>query len=63
MPLFRRRNKRKGLDQNKQPGGFGMGPKGECICPSCGKKVPHQRGIPCYEQKCPNCGKDMTRPR
>lgn len=63
MPLFRRRNKEKGLGQNRQPGGFGMGPEGECICPSCGKRVPHQRGIPCYEQKCPNCGKDMTRPR
>ena len=26
-----------------------------CVCPSCGKKVPHQRGNPCNEIKCPEC--------
>lgn len=40
-------------------GGFGAG--GECICPSCGKKAPHQRGTPCNEIKCPDCGTLMTR--
>jgi predicted DNA-binding protein (UPF0251 family) len=42
-------------------GGFGLGPSGECICPNCGTRAPHQRGIPCYKQKCPKCGTLMTR--
>jgi len=28
-------------------GGKGLGPSGDCICPSCGARVPHQRGNPC----------------
>ncbi|HEC80898.1 MAG TPA: hypothetical protein ENI42_00520 [Thermoplasmatales archaeon] len=42
-------------------GGFGLGPGGECICPNCGHKEPHQLGIPCYTRKCPKCGTPMTR--
>jgi len=42
-------------------GGKGLGPAGECVCPQCGEKAPHQRGIPCYEQKCPKCNTPMTR--
>ena len=42
-------------------GGFAAGPIGECACPSCGARAPHQRGIPCYQQKCPKCGAMMTR--
>ena len=43
-------------------GGMGLGPGGECVCPGCGEKVAHQRGVPCYQQKCPKCGQAMTRP-
>lgn len=39
----------------------GAGPSGECVCPACGAKVPHQRGVPCYDIKCPKCGAKMTR--
>ncbi len=42
-------------------GGFGLGPSGTCVCPKCGYEMPHQRGIPCYQQKCPKCGTMMTR--
>ena len=49
--------------RGRQPGGFGLGPSGECICPKCGTKVPHQAGIPCYEQRCLKCGTPMTRSR
>jgi len=42
-------------------GGFAAGPGGNCVCPKCGKKAPHQLGSPCYEQKCPECGAAMTR--
>jgi len=44
-------------------GGFGAGPGGNCVCPKCGKKVPHQQGAPCYQVRCPNCGTPMTRQR
>jgi hypothetical protein len=39
----------------------GAGPSGECVCPACGTKVAHQRGVPCYDIKCPKCGAKMTR--
>ena len=42
-------------------GGFGLGPSGECVCPKCGFRVPHQRGIPCFQHKCPQCGTPMVR--
>ena len=42
-------------------GGRGAGPGGYCICPSCGTKAPHERGIPCSTKKCPKCGAFMTR--
>ena len=50
-----------GRGRGRQPEGFGLGPNGECVCSKCNKKVLHQRGIPCYEQKCPDCGAPMTR--
>ena len=43
--------------------GFGLGPGDFCICPQCGEKIEHKRGIPCYKQKCPKCGANMTRKR
>lgn len=42
-------------------GGRGMGQGGECVCPSCGEKTPHERGNPCFDIKCPKCGTPMTR--
>jgi len=42
-------------------GGFGLGPGGECVCPNCGERVVHQRGVPCYTLKCPKCGTPMIR--
>ena len=42
-------------------GGRGAGPGGNCICPNCGQRVPHQAGVPCVQIKCPNCGTPMVR--
>ena len=42
-------------------GGFAAGPGGNCVCPKCGYKVPHQVGMPCYQQKCPRCNTRMIR--
>ncbi len=39
----------------------GAGPGGNCVCPSCGAKVPHQAGTPCYNLSCPQCGTKMAR--
>jgi hypothetical protein len=39
----------------------GSGPGGECVCPSCGHKVPHQAGQRCLDIECPKCGTRMVR--
>ena len=30
-----------------------------CICVHCNIRKPHEKGIPCRNNKCPNCGKIM----
>ncbi|MHC1585057.1 MAG: hypothetical protein ACXQS7_02170 [Candidatus Syntropharchaeia archaeon] len=42
-------------------GGRGLGPGGECVCPNCGTRVPHKRGVPCFQESCPKCGIQMVR--
>ena len=33
----------------------------KCVCPKCGKEVPHgKRGTPCSQIKCPKCGTPMV---
>lgn len=45
-----------------RPGaGQGAGRSEVCVCPTCGTKAPHERGIPCLQLKCPQCGKSMVR--
>jgi hypothetical protein len=39
---------------------MGLGGTAQCVCPDCGEKVAHTRGIPCAQTKCPKCGNRMT---
>jgi len=39
---------------------MGLGGTEQCVCPDCGEKVAHTRGIPCVQTKCPKCGSQMT---
>lgn len=38
-----------------------MGNNGNCICPKCGKKTIHHRGVPCQDEKCSECGVKLLR--
>lgn len=51
----------KGGQGRGRMGGYAAGPGGNCICPSCGKKMEHKRGVPCNTLECPECGAQMTR--
>lgn len=42
-------------------GGRGGGATGFCICPKCGYRKAHGRGIPCQEERCPDCGGKLVR--
>ena len=56
------RGRGRGFRGGRGSGGFGPGgPPVNCICPSCGLIVPHQRGVPCFQTRCSQCGSPMTR--
>jgi cation diffusion facilitator family transporter len=39
----------------------GRGPGGDCVCPKCGYRRIHERGVPCSSIKCPNCRVSLER--
>jgi len=47
------------MTQNERRHELGSG--GECICPRCEARVPHQRGVHCADEHCPLCGSRMLR--
>lgn len=55
------RGRRTGRGGLGRMGGPALGPGGYCICPACGTRVEHQRGIPCTKMTCPKCGSPLTR--
>ena len=50
-----------GQGLGRKGGPKAAGPVGECVCPKCGYREPHRRGIPCNQQQCTKCGAAMTR--
>jgi len=62
MPRGRGMGRGRGAGGRRFEGrGFAEGPNGNCVCPKCGYKEPHQIGVPCYQKKCPKCGSPMIR--
>jgi predicted Fe-Mo cluster-binding NifX family protein len=57
----RNRQGRGGQRPGHLGGAAAAGPSGYCVCPQCGRRLPHQRGTPCVERHCPNCRIAMTR--
>jgi predicted Fe-Mo cluster-binding NifX family protein len=52
---------RAGQGRGRMGGPLAGGAVGACLCPKCGHREPHERGIPCMQKKCPKCGTAMTR--
>lgn len=52
-----------GVNTSAELGGYGSddGFAKFCVCPRCGFRQPHERGVPCNEKKCPDCGIQMIR--
>lgn len=47
--------------RGQRGGGAAAGPGGDCVCPQCGYRQAHRRGVPCFEQRCPACDAAMIR--
>ncbi len=47
--------------RGRMGGPSGAGPGGSCVCPQCGYREPHKRGVPCINLKCPKCGTGLVR--
>lgn len=55
------RNRSSGRGCKGSGSGTGSGVSGKCICPSCGRSMPHEAGVPCAGIQCPGCGASMIR--
>jgi DNA-directed RNA polymerase subunit RPC12/RpoP len=51
----------RGMGQGGGKRSVDLGPSGDYVCPSCGTKVSHQAGNPCYQVSCPKCGAKMMK--
>jgi predicted Fe-Mo cluster-binding NifX family protein len=50
-----------GQGRGRMGGPIAGGAVGTCLCPKCGHREPHERGVPCVQRICPKCGTAMTR--
>jgi predicted Fe-Mo cluster-binding NifX family protein len=52
---------RRGNGPGRMGDPMAAGAAGTCVCPACGHREPHQRGLPCVQTTCPACGTAMVR--
>ena len=50
-----------GQGRGRKGGPLAGGAVGTCLCPKCGHRMAHERGVPCVQKQCPKCGTAMTR--
>ncbi len=50
-----------GQGRGRSGGPIAGGAGGTCVCPKCGNREPHERGVPCLQKQCTKCGTAMTR--
>lgn len=50
-----------GMRRGYGGGRSGSGAPAWCVCPQCGRRMPHVPGEPCNQKICPQCGSRMTR--
>jgi predicted Fe-Mo cluster-binding NifX family protein len=50
-----------GKGRGRMGGPLAGGAVGTCLCPKCGHRMAHERGVPCVQRQCPKCGTVMTR--
>jgi predicted Fe-Mo cluster-binding NifX family protein len=50
-----------GWGAGRMGGPVSAGPDGWCLCPGCGHRQPHERGVPCNQVTCSQCGGPMIR--
>ena len=47
--------------QTGRPMGRRCAVPGYCLCPQCGRREPHEPGVPCVKRTCPDCGTALVR--
>lgn len=52
---------RQGRGRGRMGGPMAGGVPGTCVCPACGHRDAHERGVPCVQKACPACGAMMRR--
>jgi len=51
----------RGQGRGRMGGSQAAGAVGNCVCPKCGHRQEHERGVPCVQKQCPKCGTALTR--
>jgi predicted Fe-Mo cluster-binding NifX family protein len=51
----------RGQGRGRMGGQRAAGVGGTCVCPQCGHRETHERGVPCTQKQCPKCGTVMNR--